>query len=223
MRHLFDKTKVANSAAISSATLIMLEISVWITDFAAMSEVVRYIQQLTYIITIVLAVLTLNSLKKLIPKSLRRVVLDKFLYAVRKVVSNIAGISKKLLSFLGVDLSRYKKRKDERSFIFDRDDDGFSKRKHSVKNKSKWKDLTENSEKIRFIYIKYIIKTIKGGYKFRPTLTPNEVCTELNFEEEQEDRSIFTLYNGARYSGGSIYITDEQVDGALAIVNAKKK
>ncbi|MBQ9692075.1 MAG: hypothetical protein IJV70_02860 [Clostridia bacterium] len=201
----------------------MFEISVWLNYLAARSEAMRYVQQLTYILTVVLAVLTLNSLKKLIPKTLRRAVLDKFLYAVRKVAANIANVSKKLLSIFGVDLSRYKKRRDERSFIFDRDEDGVFRRKHSVKNTSKWKDLTENADKIRFIYIKYIIKIIKEGYKFRSVLTPNEVCEDLNLEEERPERSIFEYYNGARYSGGSIYITDEQVESALAIVNAKKK
>ncbi|MBE6610412.1 MAG: hypothetical protein E7634_07060 [Ruminococcaceae bacterium] len=223
MRHLFDKTRVANSTAFVSATLVMFEISVWLNYLAARSEAMRYVQQLTYILTVVLAVLTLNSLKKLIPKTLRRAVLDKFLYAVRKVAANIANVSKKLLSIFGVDLSRYKKRRDERSFIFDRDEDGVFRRKHSVKNTSKWKDLTENADKIRFIYIKYIIKIIKEGYKFRSVLTPNEVCEDLNLEEERPERSIFEYYNGARYSGGSIYITDEQVESALAIVNAKKK
>ena len=200
----------------------MFEISVWLNVLASNTGF-RYLQQLTYIITVVLFVLTLNSLKKLIPKSLRRAVLDKFLFAVRKVASSIANVSKKLLSIFGVDLSRYKKRKDERSFIFDRDEDGIFRRKHSVKNTAKWKDLTENSDKIRFIYIKYIIKTIKEGYKFRSVLTPNEVCEDLKLEEERPERSIFEYYNGARYSGGSIYITDEQVESALAIVNTKKK
>ena len=222
MRHLFDKTRVANSTAFVSATLVLFEVSVWLNVLAHITFW-RYIQQLTYMLTALRAVLTLNSLKKLIPKTLRRAVLDKFLFAVRKVASSIAKVSKKILGIFGVDLSRYKKRKDERSFIFDRDEDGIFKRKHSVKNTSKWKDLTENSEKIRFIYIKYIIKTIKEGYKFRAVLTPNEVCEDLKLDEERPERSIFEYYNGARYSGGSIYITDEQVESALAIVNAKKK
>lgn len=89
----------------------MFEISVWLNVLASNTGF-RYLQQLTYIITVVLFVLTLNSLKKLIPKSLRRAVLDKFLFAVRKVASSIANASKKLLSIFGVDLSRYKKRKD---------------------------------------------------------------------------------------------------------------
>ena len=222
MRHLFDKTRVANSTAFVSATLVLFEVSVWLNVLAHITFW-RYIQQLTYMLTALLAVLTLNSLKKLIPKTLRRAVLDKFLFAVRKVASSIAKVSKKILGIFGVDLSRYKKRKDERSFIFDRDEDGVFKRKHSVKNAAKWRDLTDNADKIRFIYIKYIIKTIKEGYKFRAVLTPNEVCYDLKIDDEQPERSIFDYYNGARYSGGSVYITDEQVESALTIVNTKKK
>ena len=113
--------------------------------------------------------------------------------------------------------------KSARTFIFGDDEEGGRRRRHSVKSASKWRDMTENSEKIRFLYIKYIVKLIKGGYKFNKVLTPNEVRDELALEPESEDNTLFDLYNGARYSGGSMYITDEQVDSMVAFVNAKKK
>ncbi len=201
----------------------MGEISVFLTPLAATSETVRYVQQLTYILSAVLLVITLNSLRKLIPKSLRRAVLDKFLYALRKVASGIAKVSKRVLSFFGVRFDRYKKVRDERSFVFDPEEMGIFRKRRSVKSSTKWKDLTENAEKVRFIYIKYIMKLIKGGYKFFPFLTPTEVRDDLKIEEESNDFALFEMYNGARYSGGSVYISDEQVDMALALVNGKKK
>ena len=206
---------------------MMLEISVWLTPIYQLSEelaYIRYVQQFTVIFTALLLFNAVLSFKKLIPKTLRRAVLDKFLFAMRKAASNIAGFSKKLLGIFGVKFDRYKKRKDEKSFIFgDDDDEGGRRRRHSVKSMSKWRDMTENSEKIRFLYIKYVVKLIKGGYKFNTVLTPNEVKDDLKLDEEAEDGMLFDLYNGARYSGGSIYITDEQVDTAVALVNGKKK
>lgn len=223
MKHRFDKTRVAYSSAYMSATVVMLEISTWLQAPAQTSESIRYLQQLTYMITAALAVITVNSIRKLIPKSLRRAVVDKFLYAVRKVASGISRISRRILRIFGIKLDRYKGRKDEKSFIFDLDDINIFKKLSSIKGSVKWRDLTENADKIRFIYTKYMFKLIKTGYKLRAFLTPNEVKTELDLDEEATDSKLFSLYNGARYSGGSVYITDEQVEMAKTLVNEKKK
>ncbi len=223
MKHRFDKTRVARSCAYASATAVMAEISVFLNPLAAKSEPVRYVQQLTYILSAILLVVTLNSLRKLIPKTLRRAVVDKLLYALRKVASGVAKVSRRVLSFFGVRFDRYKKVKDERSFVFDPEEMGIFKKRRSVKSSTKWKDLTENAEKVRFIYIKYVVKLIKSGYKFFPFLTPNELREDIEVEKESSEFELFDMYNGARYSGGSVYITDEQVENALALVNGKKR
>ncbi len=224
MRHIIDKTRLAESMQKISFAVIMFEISVWLNPLAKKSEVIRYVQQGTYAVAIILAVIAVLSLRRLIPKSIRRAVFDKFLYAMRKMASNLAGISKKVLSFLGFKHDRFKRGKDEKSFIFGEEDDDAKRRKrHSVKSSTRWRDMEDNSEKIRFLYIKYIIKIVKGGYKFRTVLTPNEVRDDLDFEEGTPDNAMFDLYNCARYSGGSVFITDEQVEMAQALVNGKKK
>lgn len=223
MKHVIDKNRIAESSSKLSVTFILLEISVWLTPLTKQYETVRYIQQFTVIFTVIFGVIALRSLRKLIPKTLRRAILDKFLFAVRKAASSFAGFSRRILGFLGVKFDRYKKRKDEKTFIFGDDDELGRRKRHSIKSTSKWRDMTENSEKIRFLYIKYIVKLIKGGYKFQKALTPNEVRGDLALEPENEDNMLFDLYNGARYSGGSTYITDEQVEAAVALVNGKKK
>lgn len=223
MKHVIDKNRLAESSWKLSVSVILLEISAWLTPLTRQYEFVRYIQQFTVIFTIITAIIALRSLRKLIPKTLRRAVLDKFLFAIRKAASGFAGFSRKILGFLGVKFDRYKKRKDEKTFIFGDEEEEGRRRRHSVKSAAKWRDMTENAEKIRFLYIKYIVKLIKGGYKFNKVLTPNEVRDDLALEPESEDNTLFDLYNGARYSGGSTYITDEQVDSMVALVNAKKK
>lgn len=222
MKHFLDKTKLADSAQKTSAAIVMLEVSKWL-DLFTKNTALRYVQQLTYIITVVLGVIALISLKRLIPKTLRRAIFDKFLYALRKAASGLAKVSKKLFSIFGIKFDRYKKRKDERSFIFGEEESDVKRKRHSVKSSSKWRDMQENSERIRFLYIKYIVKLIKGGYKFDTALTPNEVRTDLDIDAENQDNEIFDLYNGARYSGGSVFISDAQVESVMALVNAKKK
>lgn len=227
MRHVIDKTKLAESALKTCVALIFFEISVWLDPLVKQdldNKLYRYIQQSTYFIAIILAVRAALSLRVLIPKTARRAIMDKFLYAMRKMASGISSISRKMLSLLGINLERFKRGKDERSFIFGDDEEDERKRKrHSIKSNSKWRDMNENAEKIRFLYIKYIVKRIKEGYRFRTALTPNEVREDLNFEEEAPDIELFDIYNGARYSGGSVFITDEQVEYAQAVVNGKKK
>ena len=200
----------------------MGEISVFLNPLAAKSEAVRYVQQLTYMLSAVLLVVTLNSFKKLIPKSLRRAVVAKFLYALRKVALGIAKVSRKVLSFFGVKFDRHKKVKEERSFVFDPEEMGVVRKRRSIKSSTKWKDLTENAEKVRFIYVKYVMRLIKGGYKFFPFLTPNELRADVGVEEKSSEDELFDMYNGARYSGGSVYISDEQVDMALSLVKGRK-
>ena len=223
MKHRFDKVQIANASAALSSSFVFLEISVWLNDLAHQSNTYRYLQQLTVIITIVLAVRAFNAVRKLIPKTLRRAVFAKLLYIARKVATTVSNAGKKILNALGFSTVRYKKRKDESSFIFDVSDIGLFKRFSTVKNSLKWRDLTENAEKIRFIYVKYIVKLIKNGFEIPAFLTPNEVRTGLELEPETTDDKLFDLYNGARYSGGSIHISDEEVEMTLALVNGKKK
>ena len=223
MKHVVDKTLLAESSYKLSISVILLEISVWLTPLTKQYETVRYIQQFTVIFTVITAIIALKSIRKLIPRTLRRAILDKLLFAMRKAASGFAGFSKKILGFLGVKFDRYKKRKDEKTFIFGDDEEDGRRKRHSIKSTAKWRDMTENAEKIRFLYIKYIVKLIKGGYKFNRVLTPDEVRQDLAIEAESGDNMLFDLYNGARYSGGSTYITDEQVEAVVEIVNTKKK
>ncbi len=228
MKHIIDKTRVAESVQKTALALIMFEISVWLDPIVRQTEgttkLYRYIQQGTYALAFIFTVIAVLSLKKLIPKTLRRAIFDKFLFAMKKMASGIAGVSRKILGFFGIRFDRFKRGRDEKSFIFGEEDEDERRRKrHSIKSTSKWRDMNENADKIRFLYIKYIVKMIKGGYKFRNALTPNEVREDLDFDEEAPDGELFDLYNGARYSGGSVFITDEQVEYAQAVVNGKKK
>ena len=199
--------------------MIMLQISIWLTPLTVDNKPMRYVQQLTYFISGVLCIITLMSLRKLIPKTLRRAVLDKFREVLQKALSAVKAVSLRVLRIFGINTARYKKRKDERSFVFDLDDIGLIKKIRSIKGSVKYKDLTENAEKIRFIYIKYMVKLIKGGYKLPPNQTPTETKADLQLVEN--DEKLVDLYNGARYSGGSVLISDDEVSMALGLVSGK--
>lgn len=222
MKHIFDKQRVAYTTAYACATMIMLQFSSRLSEPAQKYLWVRYTQQITYVITFILAVITFNSIKKLIPKTLRRSIIDKMAYIARKAAASIAKVSNKILKAIGLGSSRYKKSKDEKSFIFDFENIGIFKKLQSIKNSLRWRDLNENPEKIRFLYIKYILKLIKSGNKIEPVSTPSEIKFEFKLDDLEDGRFI-DLYNGARYSGGSVIISDNDVDFAISLVNEKKK
>ena len=64
-----------------------------------------------------------------------------------------------------------------------------------------------------------MLKRIKSGYKLPPCQTPTE--TKIDLALEGGDGRLVELYNGARYSGGSFLISDEDVSSALLLVNGK--
>ncbi len=223
MKHRFDKKAITQALAYFCAALSFMQVSLWLNELAKVSDTFRYIRQCTVVFTFILFAVSLKKLLRLIPKTMHRAVLDKLLRAAQFVANGISKLSNKILRTLGFDIKRPNRQKDERSFIFDIDEINIFKKRSAFKSSAKWKDLDENSEKIRFIYIKYIIKKIKGGYKFSSKLTPCEIRTDLNVEAEQPDFRLFDLYNGARYSGGSVHISDEQVQSALIAVERSSK
>ncbi len=221
MKHRFDKAKIAYTSAFASLSFTMLEISMWLSAPAKTSTLFRYIQQLTYIFTVIFAFITIISLRKLIPKSLKRTLFEKLFRAVKKVTKSITRISTKVLRAFGIKPKPKKRHRDEKSFIFgDRD---ARIRQKKVKSNLKWRELEDNSERIRFVYVKYIAKAVKEGYKYFPFNTPFEIRNDMKLEYYTFDYKLFELYNGARYSGGSVYISDEQLESALKLIGVRKK
>ncbi len=225
MKYRFDKKALTAALAYFCATFSMLEVSLWLSELSRQSRLFRYVQQGTYVITVILAFIAANKLRKLIPKTLRRAFTDGLLKAARAIARGMSKVSQKLLAVFGIDISRKRatKVKDEKSFVFDIQEMNVFKKLMSFKGLGKWRDISENADKIRFIYTKYIIRRVKKGYKHSPSLTPCEVRDELEVEPEQSDFELFDMYNGARYSGGSVNISDEQVMLALSAVGKGDK
>lgn len=104
----------------------------------------------------------------------------------------------KLLTKLGFLRGRFGNANDEHSFIFD-----FGERAGRVRvdKLPKWKNLTDNHQRVRYIFIKHIKYRMKKGYRFNKTLTPSETEKELQkYLKEEEDISLlFDTYRLARY------------------------
>ena len=222
MKKGLDKTKIAYASAYTSAAFIMLEISMWLSPLAKTSRLFRYFQQLTYIIMAVFGLLAIRMLLKLIPASFKRAFWESLLGGFKKSIRSLFKISDKLFASSETEKKSVRKNRDEKRFIFGRGGEK-NKNKDSEKSAVKFRDMTENEDKIRFIYSKYITRKIKDGYQHAPVTTPNEAREQLCPETGSVDYSLFDFYNGARYSGGSFKISDTDVENALTLVKGKAK
>lgn len=104
----------------------------------------------------------------------------------------------KLLTKLGFLKGRFGNANDEHSFIFD-----FGERAGRIKidKLPKWKNLTDNHQRVRFIFTKHINFRIKKGYRYNKTLTPSETERELQklLKEDEDISLLFDSYRLARY------------------------
>ena len=104
----------------------------------------------------------------------------------------------KLLTKLGFLRGRFGNANDEHSFIFD-----FGERAGRIKidKLPKWKNLTDNHQRVRYIFTKHINFRIKKGYRYNKTLTPSETEKDLQkmLKEDEDVSLLFDSYRLARY------------------------
>lgn len=180
----------------------------------------KYPHQATVIILAICLFSLWLALRKLVPKSVKDELKARFNRLIARYVRGpLAKIAEKLRKIFGLHDRQRVRGKDEKSFIFDLENSGLFRRFQSVKNQLRWRDLQTNAEKIRYLYIKFVVKLIKGGFKYKPVMTPAEMKKELNLTDEPE--KLFNLYIGARYSGGAIDITDEDVEMSEKLIKKR--
>ncbi len=172
----------------------------------------RYLWQACWTMLWVCGVYFVLTLRKLLPKKLKQDMLKGFLWLMKKAGSGIHDVVFAIRHALGIpDPPKRIKARDERSFVFDMEDNDLVRRFRNLGGGLKWKDLESNADKIRFIYIKFINKLMKKGYKFSTILTPLETLEKWKLEGK-DSAYMFPLYTDARYSGGRRVITDEEVE-----------
>ncbi len=180
----------------------------------------RYPYQLVCIVMTICLLLLALSLRKLIPKTVSNELKMRFnRFVERYIKSPLDKIAKQLRKIFGIPEKQRVSGKDEKSFIFDLENTNLFRRFLSLKNQLKWKDLETNAEKIRFLYIKYVIKLIKTGYKYRPVTTVEDLKKAFSADADQE--KLCNLYTGARYSGGSYEISDEDVEFSTKLIKKR--
>lgn len=168
----------------------------------------RYWQQFAYIVAAILLFVALALLRKYLKiKYSVRVqrfllkMIARFRSAVRKIVD-------KICKKLGIKRRQfYRGAGDTASFIFSRDNNPAGA-KRVFSHRPKWRDMETNAMKVRFLYLRYIVRQIKRGFGFRNSDTARQIGEKL---ANEDNVMLFTLYESVRYANFT-GVTDEEVE-----------
>ena len=172
------------------------------------------------IVTIVSLILGARLFLKMMTPRLREIIRERALEFIKNVASPIAKMLDKMLSALGLNSSFASGGKDEKSFVYTGNKTKSKPKK--LKNSAKWEEQTSNSEKVRFIFVDYMIAKIKDGYIFRHNRTPDEMKNEIS--DSEDENLLFDTYRKARYAGNrSLDEIDNATVEKLRAVTREKK
>ena len=167
----------------------------------------RRVRGILLAVLIVLVVLLVRSFKKLMSDRLQEAIEHRLGQLLRLVFRPAAIVIGRISDWLGIGRWRGWC-EDERTYL-GRDRDQLPRRARRLKNTAKWADQKDNAARVRFLYIEYMVKRIRGGYLFRRQLTPDEIADELILEDEE--KLLFDTYSTVRYAQ-SATVPDEVVD-----------
>ena len=75
---------------------------------------------------------------------------------------------------------------DEKTFVFDANENSLLRRIRHLQNRMRWKDLTDNADKIRFLYVKFINRLVsKKKLKYNAVLTPCELGSTVSLGPDE--------------------------------------
>jgi hypothetical protein len=81
----------------------------------------------------------------------------------------------------------------------------------------KWKDLTNDTDKVRFVYFHFMRRKIKKGFKHVPADTPAEVCYAMWRKQGAfPEVGLFDFYNDYRYD--ETKVTNGEADGLRSFI-----
>ena len=199
--------------------LIMLVFGFFIDDLRVSADTRRYITQGLTALATVIGLVCLRELYKYVLLDALKKAGKKVSEKIRKAVRFISRKISLLMSKMGFGgRKRLAVGKDEYSFTFD--DEGRKQSRLALSGVSKWKDLTDNNQKLRFLFIRYMMKRIRKGYKKRRGKTPLEWARDLNAQGEHLE--LFENYNLARYGYTTGSVSDEALERAREICDKKK-
>ncbi|MBQ7378408.1 MAG: hypothetical protein IJW70_01860 [Clostridia bacterium] len=162
-------------------------------------------------------VFALIEFYRMLSPSLKRKMALKVLEIGKRVAKPMLKAVNRVLGLVGIQIGKQRlKGKDEKSFVYT-EKPAKAKKAKKLRNEGKWHELPDNASRVRFIFVDYMIRKIKQGYRMKYHQTPDEIGREIAIEDDE--KQLFEVYQTARYAGASAneVIDNDLVDELLKI------
>lgn len=167
------------------------------------------------------AVFALVQFYRMLSPSLKRKMALKVLEIGKRVAKPVMKALNRVLGLVGISIGKQRlKGKDEKSFVYT-EKQSKSKKAKKLRNEGKWHELPDNAARVRFIFVDYMIRRIKQGYRMKYHQTPDEIGRELAVEDDE--KQLFEVYRTARYAGNAANeVIDNDLVDELLKINVKR-
>lgn len=223
-KSLFPKIKIHRPLLIRTIIYAVLSVVFYYIQYYISTREdyaqIRYLRQAAVALLVISLLLLVIAVRKMIPKGTVIKLLGRLSSAL-----GLSGAITKAYNFLRkvFGLPEYEKLRggrDEKSFIITNPLRRIIRRR-DPEVKQRYKELQTNAQRIRYIYVKYMQRAIKGGFHFSASKTPSEISDAMNLEDKP--KRFFDTYCGARYSDGSYPISDSDVESAAHLISKSGK
>lgn len=179
------------------------------------------IRGISVLMVFVGAVVAIVQFFRMLSPSLKRKMATKVLEIGKRVAKPVIKALDRVLGIVGISIGKQRlKGKDEKSFVYVEKPTKAKKAK-KLRNEKKWHELPDNAARVRFIFIDYMIRKIKQGYRFKYHQTPDEIGREIAIEDDE--KMLFEVYRIARYAGcGANMVIDNEMIDELLKINVKR-
>ncbi len=191
----FDKKYIGRTILWALITAISIVLMVLSIHFDWAGGVLGVIFTITSLFSLFM---TLKTYRKAVKEGAAEEGLYLVFLLLGKGINILLAPIVKILIKLGLISGKSGSGIDEHSFIFDFGRKGSRNRGNKM---AKWKDLTDNRQKVRFIFTKHVNHRIKKGYRFNKSYTPNELEKDMQklLKEDEDISLLFSCYRTARY------------------------
>jgi len=121
--------------------------------------------------------------------------LGKAVSVFKPIGRRLGSIARKILPKNPLRLKFFK---DEKESLFGKR----TGRRISPYKRMKWKNIDNDTDRVRYVYYTFMAKRIRRGFRYKPSHTPKEVCVlmcEASKQDAFNEVELFDMYNVYRY------------------------
>ena len=208
----FERKRLIITIVYLCLSLISYQVTVYINK-----ETHRYLYQCVFALGTALLILFCLSARKLFTRDIMLELYRRMSEAMFNAGQRWRRITKKIREKLGIKERTMMRGVDERSIVFDNEIRRGRKKRAA---RQRYSDMTNNRERIRFLWAKYVISLTKKGQQPSVSQTPDEMLESFEIIEEPAEE-LFSLYYTARYAPDDTIIDDHDVNDQAEFVGTK--